>query len=105
MIFFSFYFLNKISIDFYRLGSFSLNELKNLLSDLLIHSSLAYNNPKKKYSPEASLESCAPHPLSERGAVLLQGEDVFGLLRPGGGRGSPVVFLEEIWFFHNLVER
>lgn len=56
-------------------------------------------------SPEASRESCVPHPLTDRGAVLLQGDDGLGLVRPGGGRGSGVVFLEEIWFFHILLER
>lgn len=57
------------------------------------------------FSPEASRESCVPHPLTDRGAVLLQGDDGLGLVRPGGGRGSGVVFLEEIWFFHILLER
>ena len=56
-------------------------------------------------SPEASRESCVPQPLTDRGAVLLQGDDGLGLVRPGGGRGSGVVFLEEIWFFHILLER
>lgn len=59
----------------------------------------------RSFSPEASRESCVPHPLTDRGAVLLQGDDGLGLVRPGGGRGSGVVFLEEIWFFHILLER
>ena len=68
---------------------------------------LCWNNdaPSGSSSPEASRESCVPHPLTERGAVLLQGDDGLGLVRPGGGRGSAVVFLEEIWFFHILLER
>lgn len=59
----------------------------------------------RAFSPEASRESCVPQPLTDRGAVLLQGDDGLGLVRPGGGRGSGVVFLEEIWFFHILLER
>ena len=68
---------------------------------------LCWNNdaPSGSSSPEASRESCVPHPLTERGAVLLQGDNGLGLVRPGGGRGSGVVFLEEIWFFHILLER
>lgn len=56
-------------------------------------------------SPEAIRESCVPHPLTDLGAVLLQGDAGLGLVRPGGGRGSGVVFLEEMWFFHILLER
>lgn len=55
---------------------------------LLLHS--------RPSSPEAIRESCVPHPLTDRGAVLLQGDAGLGLVRPGGGRVSGVVFLEEM---------